>query len=461
MAANHQRYRIQNKNLTMRLLTKLTLLITFSKLAVVILFVALLPVLVSKIASRYTNINLQEQKKKVLDIISKNGINYYFEGDSSYGSYTMLKEEYISLVLSPGANAIDTVETSKRIIENDTLNYRVLIHVFDYKHKKYTLEIGKTVASIGEYNRLLQRFTLYILIGLIAITVIIDLIFTNYLIRPLGTIIKTKLLHRKFPFKEHLIPIKTTTSDFKYLDQSLIDLIGKIKEAFDKEREFTSNASHELMTPISILQTNMENLMINSEMDEELQEKITGMMKTLNRLKKIVHSLLFISRIENDQFIKTEKVKIISLINEMTEELNLRMEAKNIRFTIDVSQTVVLKNINHDLLFQLIYNLINNAIRYNKEEGQIIVSDNVIPGKSYTLMIKDTGIGIPEKELANIFDRFKKSVRSNEEGYGLGLYIVKTIAQYYGLQIDVQSEISKGTVFSIIFSEQFLSSANH
>jgi two-component system sensor histidine kinase ArlS len=196
-------------------------------------------------------------------------------------------------------------------------------------------------------------------------------------------------------------------------------------------------------------------------MDEELQEKIAGMMKTLNRLKKIVHSLLFISRIENDQFIITEKVKIISLINEMIEELNLRMEAKNIGFTIDVSQKVVLKNINHDLLFQLIYNLINNAIRYNKEEGQIIVSDNFIPGKSYTLMIKDTGIGIPEKELANIFDRFKKSVHGNEEGYGLGLYIVKTIAQYYGLQINVQSEISKGTVFSIIFSEQFLSSASH
>ena len=191
-----------------------------------------------------------------------------------------------------------------------------------------------------------------------------------------------------------------------------------------------------------------------------MQEKIAGMMKTLNRLKKIVHSLLFISRIENDQFIITKKVNIISLINEMAEELNLRMEAKNIGFTIDVSQKVVLKNINHDLLFQLIYNLINNAIRYNKEEGQIIVSDNFIPGKSYTLLIKDTGIGIPEKDLANIFDRFRKSVHSNEEGYGLGLYIVKTIAQYYGLQINVQSQISEGTVFSILFPEQFLSTAS-
>src|ERR1700686_769602 len=141
MAADHQGHRLQNKKLTMRLLTKLTLLITFSKLGVVILFVILLPMLVNNIASRYTNFNLQEQKKKVLGIISKNGVEYYFAGDSSYGSYTMLKEEYISIALSPGAKLLDTIETSRRIVEDDTINYRVLIHVFDHKQKKYTLEI--------------------------------------------------------------------------------------------------------------------------------------------------------------------------------------------------------------------------------------------------------------------------------------------------------------------------------
>ena len=79
----------------------------------------------------------------------------------------------------------------------------------------------------------------------------------------------------------------------------------KIHEAFDKEREFTSNASHELMTPISILQTNVENMMMEDGISDEMQEKISAMMKTLNRLKKIVHSLLYISRIENDQFAKS------------------------------------------------------------------------------------------------------------------------------------------------------------
>jgi two-component system sensor histidine kinase ArlS len=435
----------------MKLLTKLTLFITLSKLAIVILFVSLLPRMVSGVAFRFTNSSLREQKEKVMGVINKNGIDYYLQGDSSYGSYTMLKEEYISIVQSLDVALLDTIETSRRLVENDTLNYRVLIHVFNYAQKRYTLEIGKTTASINQYNRLLQQFTLFVLVVLIVFTIIVDLLYTNYLIRPLRVIIKTKLLHPTFPFKEQFTPIKTSTSDFQYLDNSLVGLMRQVKQAFDKEREFTSNASHELMTPISILQTKMENMMISNDISEETQEKISGMMKTLSRLKKIVQSLLFISRIENDQFVKQGDVKIIPLMREMREELDHRMGSKNIGFRMDVSENIILVGLNRDLLFQLLYNLLNNAIRYNREGGEITITDHYVAGVSYTLRIQDTGIGIAAGELHSIFDRFKKSAGNTEEGYGLGLYIVRTIAQYYNLRIDVQSEVDKGTVFSIIF----------
>ena len=81
----------------MKLLTKLTLFITLSKLAIVILFISILPVLVERISSGYTNYYLGQQKKEVLKVIDRNGIDYYLQGDSSYGSYTMLKEEYVSM----------------------------------------------------------------------------------------------------------------------------------------------------------------------------------------------------------------------------------------------------------------------------------------------------------------------------------------------------------------------------
>jgi two-component system sensor histidine kinase ArlS len=434
-----------------KLRSKLTLYTTLSKTAIVLLFILLLPRLVNDVAFQYTNYSLQEQKKEVMSEINKNGIDYYFQGDSSYGSYTMLKEEYISLEPAGFGFAKDTIETSRRIVENDTLTYRVLIHEFEYRNKKYILEIGKTIAAINQYNRPLQRVALYVLIGLIALTLFIDLVYTRLLLRPLGVIINTRLVDRKFPFKENLPPVRTSTTDFKYLDNSLIDLMNKINEDFEKEREFTSNASHELMTPISILQNKIENLMLDNDLNEELQERIIGMMKTLNRLKSIVRSLLLISRIENDQYIKSDHVNIKKLVEEVMIELEDRLEARGIRFRLSILNDHILQNLNRDLLFQLIYNLVNNAIRYNKEGGEISITDHLDQGKSYLLLIEDTGIGIPAKDLDTIFDRFKKNMSSESEGYGLGLSIVKSIAQYHDMKIEVRSEYGKGSVFKIIF----------
>src|SRR5882724_10901162 len=186
----------------MKLLTKLTLFITLSKIVIVVLFVLLLPSLVSKVSFQYTNYYLAEQKKKVMAVIAKNGVGYYLQGDSSYGSYTMLKEEYISL--SPAGNQVipDTIETSRRIVDNDTLNYRVLTHAFHSGQQRWLLEIGKTTSTIGEYNNLMQRFTLYVLIGLITLSIAVDLIYTYSLLKPLGKIVRTRLLNRKFPFKD-------------------------------------------------------------------------------------------------------------------------------------------------------------------------------------------------------------------------------------------------------------------
>jgi signal transduction histidine kinase len=229
----------------------------------------------------------------------------------------------------------------------------------------------------------------------------------------------------------------------------------KIHEAFDKEREFTSNASHELMTPISILQTNVENMMMEENISEEQQEKISSMMKTLNRLKKIVHSLLYISRIENDQFAKSDTVNIRDLSSEIMEELSARLETKSLHFTNQLSTNIMVKKVNHDLFFQLLYNLINNSIRYNRENGSILLLDHYVPGEPYVLEIRDTGIGIKQEELESIFNRFK-SGKDKSEGYGLGLSIVKSIISFLGFEIKVTSVYGKWTVFSITIPSEMI-----
>ncbi|MBB5437491.1 signal transduction histidine kinase [Pedobacter sp. AK017] len=435
----------------MKLSAKLILFITSSKLAVVLLFVISLPFLVNGIVSEYISYSLRLQQDKVIRIIHKNGINYYLQGDNNYGSYTMLKEEYIALEPSTANTRIDTIKTAKRLVERDTLNYRILMHTFNYEGKNYLLEIGKTTSSINQYNKPLQRLALYVLMGLIALSLLFDLLFTRALIRPLGKIIKSKLIDRKFPFKNHPAPIRTSTYDFKYLDESLILLMEQINEAFEKEREFTANASHELMTPISILQNKMENLIGDEQLNEEAVVKIADMMKTLDRLKKISRSLLLISRIENEQFAKSDSLKPAALIREVLDEISHRLEEKNLDISVQLNDQVLLKGVNHDLLFQLFYNLINNAIKYNVPAGNITITDQEISQNSYLITIQDTGIGIAAEELPFIFDRFRKANLKENVGYGLGLSIVKSIAAYHNVTIKVSSTLQKGSTFKLYF----------
>jgi signal transduction histidine kinase len=138
----------------------------------------------------------------------------------------------------------------------------------------------------------------------------------------------------------------------------------------------------------------------------------------------------------------------------VVKELEDRVEARGIDLRL-IYRGLTLHGINRDLIFQLIYNLVNNAISITKKEEKYLFG-SAYPYKSYTIIIEDTGTGIPQNDLVNIFDRFKKSKIAGE-GYGLGLSIVKTIAQYHGISIDVRSVYEKGSAFNI-FSADMVSS---
>jgi signal transduction histidine kinase len=133
------------------------------------------------------------------------------------------------------------------------------------------------------------------------------------------------------------------------------------------------------------------------------------------------------------------------LLEDVMEDISHRLEEKDIGFSLALNHEIVLKNSNRDLLYQLFYNLINNAIKYNKPNGSIKVYDVQHSGSFYQLFIEDTGIGIPAEDIPTIFNRFKKSNLAEAGGYGLGLSIVKSIASYHKINVDVSSSVDKGT----------------
>ncbi|HEY4195180.1 MAG TPA: HAMP domain-containing sensor histidine kinase [Mucilaginibacter sp.] len=441
----------------MKLGTKLTLFNTISKLVIVVLFVLLLPTLIRDINQNYTDSWLRKQKEKVLKIVKGPGIKNYIQNGEGYGSYNaLLKEEYVSLDVDSTNEDIDTIVNENRLVEGDTIQYRILSHTFKVYHQNYLLEIGKSVDTINETTAPLQSIAFEILLGMILLTILADQIYSTYVLRPLGLIIKTKLIGHKFPHHTPYKKVRTSTSDFEYLDISIHKMIQTIENTFQKEREFISNASHELMTPISILQSKIENMFERDDIVDEAKVRLLEMQKILNRLKSITKTLLLISQIENDQFLKEDKMPLSELIHEVYEEISIRLQEKNISLEINVPTEWKLVHANKFLLFNLFFNLINNAIKYNKEGGEIKIN-GFTGNKNFLVEISDTGIGISPEQLPHIFNRFKKFSQSlQQDSFGLGLPIVKSIAGFHRIKIEVSSEPDVGSTFKLIFPGELI-----
>lgn len=436
----------------MKLGTKLTLFNTISKVVIVVLFVLLLPTLIRDINRSYTDSWLRRQEEKVLKKVSGPGINNYIQNGESYGSYNaLLKEEYVSLDVDSLNENIDTIINENRLVEGDTIQYRILSHNFKVGKQNYILEIGKSIDTINETTTPLQNIALEILLGMILLTILADQVYSTYVLRPLGLIIKTKLIGHKFPHHTPYKKVETSTTDFEYLDISIHKMIQTIENTFQKEREFISNASHELMTPISILQSKIENMFEQEEIPDETKVRLIEMQKILNRLKSITKTLLLISQIENEQFLKEDRISLSELIHEVYEEISIRLQEKEINCQIDVPAEWRLDHVNKFLLFNLFFNLVNNAIKYNKEHGEIKIR-GYMDNKSFLVAVADTGIGISAERIPHIFNRFKKFTQSlQQDSFGLGLPIVKSIADFHQIRIEVSSEPNSGTTFRLFF----------
>jgi two-component system sensor histidine kinase ArlS len=431
----------------LKLETKLTLFNTLSKLVIVTLFVLLLPRIIQNINQNFTDNKLLKQRDKLLQLINTSGVKDYV-----YASYSPLKPEYYSLDVDNTFENLDTIKNEKRKIDGDTIQYRILSYTFNMNKQKYLLEIGKSVDTIGETTTPLQNIAFAILVGMEFLTIIADQVYTSYVLRPLHLIIKTKLIGRKFPNFGSYREVTTSTSDFQYLDRSIHEMVETIEKTFQKEREFISNASHEIMTPISIMQSKIENLFESEDVNDDVKVRLLEMQRILNRLKSITKTLLLISQIENEQFLKEDTVGVAEMLNEVYEEISVRVFDKNISYEMDVPDNWSFVKVNKFLLFNLFFNLVNNAIKYNKENGGIKISGSNQNG-NFVITVTDTGIGIDEENIPFLFDRFKKFRQSLEQdSFGLGLPIVKSIANFHQIKIAVSSEKNIGTTFTLSFA---------
>jgi len=434
----------------LKLKSQLAIFNAFSKALIVTLLLFLIPWLVSKISINETDEVLIQKLDQVIELVDSLGMESYIDMDAefqAFGSYNILKEEYISIEQINPDTIINEIQFSQRIIEDELVDYRVLSYSIEENKNNYVIEIGKSISTIYQFEQNLKRLAFIFLIIIISLTFIFDLSFIQYLLLPFERIVK-KLKLTNHPSSFNYTPIKTSTSDFVYLDETIHILMRKIEAAFNDERDYISNVSHELLTPVSIIQSKLDNILHDSELSETDMIKIFESKKTLRRLTNLVRTLLMMSRIENEEYILTEKVDINKTLRNVIEEIEDKIEAKELQLILELSPLNFIVGGNENLLFTLFYNFINNAIRYT-DIGYIKI-ESFKQNDSFTVKISDTGIGIQKEKIPDIFSRFKNS-NETKDSYGLGLALSKKICDYHKIDVDVISESTKGSVFILNF----------
>lgn len=230
----------------------------------------------------------------------------------------------------------------------------------------------------------------------------------------------------------------------------MIDVSAK-KKAEKMRREFTANVTHELKTPLTSISGYAEIIASGLAKSDDIQGFAGKIQKESGRLLSLIGDIMELSKL--DEGSPDEDFTVVDLFgiaNEVAEDLRSNAEKNNITITVDAEKTLV--NGIRNQLYELVYNLCDNAIRYNKPNGSVNISvkncsDNAV------IKVSDTGIGIPEKHQKRVFERFyrvDKSRSKEKGGTGLGLAIVKHIAEIHGGKVTLNSN-ENGTVFTVTF----------
>ncbi len=432
---------------------QLSIFNALTRLLVILILWLMLPVLVEKVVYKHINKSLLEKKHNFIKHLDREEINDFLVGNDSadtYASYSTLHSEFLQLShLQRKAQNKTIFLTEARVIEEEQNDYRILQYEFQYDGAPYLLEIGSSLGEIKELTFTIRLFILIVLVVILAVTFLMDTFYIEYLLKPFYRIIDNKIRRVDQPEKFDHTPIGSTSADFEELDTVLNQMMDRIGESFKKEKQFIANVSHELLTPVALLKSKFENLLQNPSLDDAAVDKIAGALKTLDMLKKIINNLLLISRIENHQYEANEQIQFPDIFQNLIEDFADRIEEKQLQIKLDFENDFTFTG-NKTLIHILCYNLFVNAVKYNKTGGSIALSDG-FHNNHYFIKIADTGIGIDQLQTEKIFNRFTR-INAEQDGQGLGLAIVDSIAQFHHIRIIVESAPEKGTAFTLWFN---------
>lgn len=250
------------------------------------------------------------------------------------------------------------------------------------------------------------------------------------------------------------LPAAHSGDEIERLSLALNRMIARLDESFQYIRRFTADASHELRTPLTVLRGELEAMAQHPRLDDEMRETVGSSLEETERLTKIVESLLAISRLDaGEARMEQARFDLAELTAATVEQMRLLAEDRSIALRCETDGEVAIEG-DPARIKQVIVNLVDNAIKYTPDDGEVMVSVRTENGRA-VLLVEDNGVGIPTEAQPHVFERFYRADKARSRhmgGAGLGLAIVKSIVAAHSGHVDVESDEGRGSRFRVSLS---------
>jgi heavy metal sensor kinase len=325
----------------------------------------------------------------------------------------------------------------------------------DSSSGRYLIELGASLAPVEAVQAHLLRLLGMLLPVLVACAAGGGYLLVGWALRPVDRISQSAEL-MSLQDVDARLPVVPSGDALARLSISLNNMLGRLRESVQTSRRFLADASHELRTPLTVIKGELQEVVRTETMSRELHDRIGSVLEEVARLEHLVSGLLVLSRLDVGEAQREwVDVDLAELSAGTAEQMRLMAEDRGIHLESAALRPVVVHG-DRARLKQVIVNLLDNAIRFTPRGGTVTVG-TVVNDAYQALEIRDTGIGIPAAAVPRIFDRFYRvdEARSRADGgAGLGLSIVRSICTAHRAEIEVDSEVGRGSCFRLKFRLQ-------
>lgn len=419
-------------------------------------------VLILSVFYSYSDNQLKEQLRVVESVVENQLAQ---DDDTAFISNHIDKNVRITLVAKDGTVIADSQESANKLenhlnrqeIQQAIKNGEATVtrHSDTQGKKIYyfakqldngnILRVSTEAKSIGKFFSDYIMYIFLCIIVVIVAAVFVSMGITKSIVKPITQLGQSLDNIDKFKSDEELKP----------LVNALLQQKKKQKMLDKQKKQFTANVSHELKTPLTSIAGYAELIETGMAKPEDIKPFAGVIRKQALRLVNLSEDIIQLSQLEesDDEDMSFESVNLYEIAQRCVEALNINAINKCVTLNL-IGEECYIRG-KAQLVEELVYNLCDNAIRYNKENGNVTVTVNPLE-KGASVSVKDTGIGIPEKYQERIFERFFRVDKSRSKatgGTGLGLAIVKHITQLHDAKLEISSEEGKGTEIIVTFKD--------